>query len=147
MANILVEYVAKQNNMLMKVMGQELPLESIVVYQELNYRVDVLETCKALTVTAPVTTDVNKLRYHYQLTDKVLGALTTEHKFGPTVDEEGKKKRETALSSLERVIQDGRRRFSSFRATSQEQYKETVTKFIGTVLNIWVQYRNTYVKI
>lgn len=147
MANILAEYVAAQDEMLIKVAGNELPLESVIEFQELNYRVDVLETCKALTVTAPITTDVKKLGYHYQLTEKVLTALTTEHKFGPAVNEEGKKKREAALSALERVIQDGRKRFSSFKAASQEQYKEIVTKFIGAVLNVWIQYRNTYVKI
>lgn len=147
MATILTEYVAEQDDMRLKVAGYELPLESVVKYQELNYRVDVLETCKSLTTTAPCTTDLKKIGYHYQLTEKILSGLTTEHKFGPAVNEEGKKKREAALSALERVIQDGRKRFGSFKVVSKEQYKETVTKFIGTVLNIWVQYRNTYVNI
>ena len=147
MANILAEYVAAQDEMLVKVAGKELPLESVIEFQELNYRIDVLETCKALTITAPITTDVKKMGFHYQLTEKILTALTNEHKFGPAVNEDGKKKREAALSALDRVIQDGRRRFRSFKATSQEQYKDTVTKFIGAVLNVWVQYRNTYVKI
>lgn len=147
MVNILAEYVAAQDEMLVKVAGKELPLESVIEFQELNYRIDVLETCKALTITAPITTDVKKMGFHYQLTEKILTALTNEHKFGPAVNEDGKKKREVALSALDRVIQDGRRRFRSFKATSQEQYKDTVTKFIGAVLNVWVQYRNTYVKI
>ena len=147
MVNILAEYVAAQDEMLVKVAGKELPLESVIEFQELNYRIDVLETCKALTITAPITTDVKKMGFHYQLTEKILTALTNEHKFGPAVNEDGKKKREAALSALDRVIQDGRRRFRSFKATSQEQYKDTVTKFIGAVLNVWVQYRNTYVKI
>ena len=147
MANILAQYVATQNEMLLQVAGNELPMESVVEYQELNYRIDVLNTCKALTITAPVTTDAQKLGYHYQLTDKVLGTLTTEHKFGPSVDEEGKKKREASLSALERVIQDGRRRFQSLNITSNEQYKKLVISFIGAVLNVWIQYRNTYVNI
>lgn len=147
MANILAEYVAAQDEMLVKVAGKELPLESVIEFQELNYRIDVLETCKALTITAPITTEVKKMGFHYQLTEKILTALTNEHKFGPAVNEDSKKKREAALSALDRVIQDGRRRFRSFKATSQEQYKDTVTKFIGAVLNVWVQYRNTYVKI
>ena len=147
MANILAQYVATQNEMLLQVAGNELPMESVVEYQELNYRIDVLNTCKALTVTAPETMDRKKLGYHYQLTDKVLGTLTTEHKFGPAVDEEGKKKREALLTTLERVIQDGRRRFQSLNITSNEQYKKLVISFIGAVLNVWVQYRNTYVNI
>ena len=147
MANILAQYVATQNEMLLQVAGNELPMESVVEYQELNYRIDVLNTCKALTVTAPETMDKKKLGYHYQLTDKVLGTLTTEHKFGPAVDEEGKKKREASLSALERVIQDGRRRFQSLNITSNEQYKKLVISFIGSVLNVWIQYRNTYVNI
>lgn len=147
MANILAQYVATQNEMLLQVAGNELPMESVVEYQELNYRIDVLNTCKALTVTAPETMDKKKLGFHYQLTDKVLGTLTTEHKFGPAVDEEGKKKREASLSALERVIQDGRRRFQSLNITSNEQYKKLVISFIGSVLNVWIQYRNTYVNI
>ncbi len=147
MAKILAQYVATQNEMLLKVAGNELPIESMVEYQELNYRIDVLNTCQALTVTAPETMDRKKLGYHYQLTDKVLGTLTTEHKFGPAVDADGKKKREAALSALERVIQDGRRRFQSLNITSNGQYKKLVISFIGAVLNVWVQYRNTYVNI
>lgn len=147
MAKILAQYVATQNEMLLKVAGNELPIESMVEYQELNYRIDVLNTCHALTVTAPETMDRKKLGYHYQLTDRVLGTLTTEHQFGPIVDEEGKKKREASLSALERVIQDGRRRFQSLNITSNEQYKKLVISFIGAVLNVWVQYRNTYVNI
>lgn len=147
MANILAQYVATQNEMLLKVAGNELPVEAVVEYQELNYRIDVLNTCKALTVTAPVTTDKKKLGYHYQLTDKVLGTLTTEHKFGLVVDEAGKQKREAALSALERIIQDGRRKFQNINITSKEQYQKLVISFIGAVLNVWVQYRNTYVNI
>ena len=147
MANILSEYVARHEDMKLKIAGNELPMESVVQYQELNYRVDVLETCKALTIVAPVTTDTKKMGFHFQLTDKVISALTSEHKFGPTVNDEGKKKREAALSALERVIKDGRKRFCSFNATSEDQYKIAITNFIGAVLNVWVQYRNTYIKI
>ena len=119
MANILAQYVATQNEMLLQVAGNELPMESVVEYQELNYRVDVLNTCKALTITAPVTTDAQKLGYHYQLTDKILGTLTTEHKFGPSVDEEGKKKREASLwNVLFRMDAEGSKVSTSHRTSN-----------------------------
>lgn len=62
-------------------------------------------------------------------------------------DVEGQKKREAALAAVERVVQDGRRRFSSFKADTQDQYRKTINAFISAVLPVWVQYRNTYVNV
>lgn len=147
MATILADYLARQDEFRCKVLDNSMPLEDMAGYQELNYRVDILESCKALTVSAPITTDVKKMGYHYQLTDAVLGAALTDHQVGPKTDAEGEKKRETAYKSVERVIKDGQRRFRSFKASKKEQYKETVTNYINAVIQVWIQYRNTYINI
>lgn len=47
-------------------------VEQLIVYQELIYRIGVLETAKALCSSAPVTTDTKPLVQHYQLVDAFL---------------------------------------------------------------------------
>lgn len=144
---ILEQYLEKRNELSSQIDADSLPLDSLVVYQELNYRIDVLETCKAFCQTAPQTTELKVLGFHYQLAESILRALTTERKFGPKPNEEGQKKREAALAAVERVVQDGRRRFSSFKADTQDQYRKTINAFISAVLPVWVQYRNAYVNV
>ena len=61
-----------------------------MVYQELLYRIQVLETCQMLCKTAPVTTDTRELVGHYQLVDAVLFCAGKEHAFGAPVQEQGK---------------------------------------------------------
>ena len=84
------------------------------------------------------------------LTVRTVFSLITgliERKFGPRTDAEGLKKRETASMSFEKVVQDGRKRFSSFKPTSQDQYKSTIGNYILTLLPVWMQYRNTYINV
>lgn len=147
MATILTDYLARQDELRYKVIENDMPLEEMLNYQELNYRVDILETCKALTISAPITTDTKKMGYHYHLTDAVFNSILNDRKIGPKTDVEGEKKRETAYKTVERVIQDGRRRFRSFSVSSNEQYKETISQLINAVLQVWIQYRNTYTNI
>lgn len=106
-----------------------------------------LETFQAYLKTAPITTDVRQLQFHYQLMRAYIGFLETERKFGAATDDEGKKKRRTAAETLTRVIEDHKKRFGSFRATSPEQYKKEIGNLVNTVLPVWIQYRNTYVQI
>lgn len=140
-------YLEKQEEFKSQIKANSLPPDSLIVVQELNYRIDVLETCKALFKAAPVATDLKVLGYHYQLSEVIIRGLLTEHQIGAKVDETGKQKRETAHSALDRVIQDGRKRFNGYRVSTQEQYAKDFGAFINAVLSLWIQYRNTYVKI
>lgn len=105
----------------------------------------ILETFRSFCRTAPLTTDVKVLGYHYQLVNAYVRFLLNERKFGPKTDEAGQKKRETAYVSLERVVQNGAKQFSSFTASSQDQYKKIISGMINTILPVWIQYRNTYI--
>ena len=55
-------------------------------------------------------------------------------------------KLEKILSDKEN-IQKCARQFSSFKATTQEQYRKCVCDMVNTVLPIWIQYRNTYINL
>lgn len=147
MATILEQYREKQNNIRAQIAENSLPPEDLLVMQELNYRICVLETFQSFCKSAPVTTDTKVMGYHFQLVDAYVRFVLGERKFGPKTDSDGQKKRETAYTSFERVVQDGRKRFSSFKAGNQEQYKSAISTFVNTVLPMWMQYRNTYINI
>lgn len=147
MANILEQYLAKQEELRKQIQANNLPPAALADYQELVYRIGVLEAFKAFSRSAPVTLDTKIMGQHYQIADSNIRALLTERQIGPKPDEEGRKKRETALTALKRVVEDGRKRFGSFSVTSQEQYKNCIGSLINTVMPVWIQYRNTYINI
>lgn len=147
MATILDQYREKQNNIRAQIAANSLPPEELLIMQELNYRICVLETFQSFCKSAPITTDTRVMGYHFQLVDAYVRFVLNERKFGPKADAEGQKKRETAYTSFDRVVQDGRKRFSSFKAGNQEQYKSTISTYVNTILPVWMQYRNTYINI
>lgn len=147
MATILDQYRDTQTVIHSQIFENSLPPEDLVKMQELNYRICVLETFQAFCKSAPITMDTRVMGYHFQLVDAYVRFILTERRFGPKTDAEGKKKQQTALSSLEGVVQDGRKRFSSFTAGTQEQYKACISKYINAILPVWMQYRNTYVNL
>ena len=147
MATILEQYRQKQNEIREKIAGNNLALEELLVMQELNYRICVLETFQSFCKSAPVTMDTKQMGYHFQMVDAYVRFILNERRFGPRTDENGQKKRETALTSLERVVQDGKQRFSSFSPGKADQYKNSISQYVNTVLPVWVLYRNTYITI
>lgn len=147
MANILEQYIAKQKELNSQIQSSNLSPSALADYQELVYRIGVLEAFKAFSRTAPVTLDTKAMGRHFQIADSNIRALLTERQIGPRPDEEGKKKRETAHTALKRVVEDGHKRFGNFKASTQEEYKKCIGNLINTVLPVWIQYRNTYVNI
>lgn len=148
MATILQQYRDMQSNLKSQITTIHFPINQILVLQELNYRICVLETFETYCKTAPVTSDVNEIAFHYQLVDAYVRGTLTERRFGLRGDDEVKKRRETATTSFERVVQDGRKRFVSFAVGApSEQYKNDINNYIKTILPVWLQYRNCYINI
>ena len=115
--------------------------------QELNYRICVLETFQTFCKSAPITMDTKAMGYHFQMVNAYVNFVLNERRFGPKADADGQKKRETALASFERVVQDGKKRFTSFSAGTNEQYKKSISQYVNTILPVWMQYRNTYINL
>lgn len=147
MATILDQYLEKQNTIKSQIAENSLPPEDLLIMQELNYRICVLETFQSFCKSAPITMDTKVMGYHFQMVDAYVRFTLNERRFGLKADAEGQKRRETALSSFEHVVQDGRKRFSSFKAGTQEQYKTSISQYIHTILPVWMQYRNTYINL
>ena len=56
------------------------------------------------------------------------------------------KVRETAERALLKVVSDGERRFKSLAIQFQQYYK-SIYDYFQTVLIVWTQYRESYIKI
>lgn len=147
MATLLDNYVQRLDNFNSMIAKNELPLDWMLILQEVKYRICVFETMRNFCQTAPVTMEAKFMGYHYQMVDAYIHFIETERKFGPKVDENGQKKRETASNSLARVITDQKKRFSNYHPANQDQYKRDITNMINTVLSVWVQYRDTYINV
>lgn len=147
MATILDQYLEKQNTIRSQIAENSLPPDDLLIMQELNYRICVLETFQSFCKSAPVTTDPRVMGYHFQMVDVYVRCILKERRFGLKADEEGQKRRETAFSSFERVVQDGKKRFSSYKIGTEEQYKTSISQYIHTILPVWIQYRNTYINL
>lgn len=147
MATILDRYREKQNEIRSKVAENSLMLEELLTMQELNYRICVLETFQTFCKSAPITMDTKAMGYHFQMVNAYVKFVLNERRFGPKTDADGQKKRETALASFERVVQDGKKRFTSFSAGTNEQYKKSISQYVNTILPVWMQYRNTYINL
>ena len=106
MATILEQYRKRQNEIREQIAANSLPLDQMLIMQELNYRICVLETFESLCKSAPVTMDTKSMGFHFQLVDAYVRFTLNERKFGPKTDVEGQKKRETALQSFTQVVQD-----------------------------------------
>lgn len=147
MATILNKYLQVRDSMQEKIKQGALPCDQILVYQEILYRISVLETCQAFCKTAPVTMDAKQLSYHYKIVDAYLTSLISDHKFGMPADEALKAKRKTASASLQEIIQSCRKSFSSFKPVTNDLYRTNISALVNTVLPVWVQYRDAYIQL
>jgi hypothetical protein len=94
---------------------------------------------------APHSTEPPELLGHYQMFDAYIHNLTLERRFGKSIIE---RLCETAHGNLLQIIQDYRKRFSSFAPGNDAGcYKAAIANILQTVLPVWIQYRQTYTEI
>jgi len=145
MATTLEQYYQTRQQLGARIAEGKLDCNQLLGYQELLYRISVLESCMNFIKTAPVTSDLKSMSFHYQVVDALITCLLQERQFGIPADEKLKKQRATALSNLQTVVTTFRKQFQSFAPTSPEAYRDTISKMINTVLLAWLQYRYTYI--
>ena len=147
MATWLNDYQVRKEQMAPLAAKGEFSLMQSMEYQELLYRIEVLETCQMFCKTAPVTTDLKVLIGHYQLVDAYMQCIDRERRIGLPADEKQRAYRKTSSEMLEKIVTDCRKRFSSFQPSSQDLYKRSISTLLSTVLPVWLQMRNAYTKI
>ena len=114
MASWLDEYQNIKTDMERDFNGAIPAVEQLIVYQELIYRIGVLEMAKELCSSAPVTTDTKALVRHYQLVDAYLRCVVNERRFGPPADVKLKERRGPRPTRSARYTQTAE---SAFRAS------------------------------
>ena len=145
MATTLDQYYQKKQQLAAKFSDGSLTMDQLLGYQELLYRIDVLESCMAFVKTAPVTADLKAMSFHYHVVDALITCLLQERQFGIPADEKLKKQRSSALNNLQTVVACFRKQFQSFAPTSPGAYRDAIGKMINTILPAWLQYRYTYI--
>ena len=98
MATWLNDYKAYKEALSHEFEGGAVAIGKVLQYQELLYRIDVLETCQMLCKTAPVTMDMKSLVAHYQLVDAYVQSLSKERRIGIPPDEKLKASRQTSAA-------------------------------------------------
>ncbi len=147
MASLLSQYREMRDQYNAQLKENCLPPDSWMDLQELIYRIGVLEGFLAYMKTAPVTTELKVLGYHFNLVDIFIGSIYGERKFTKVTGDDADKKRKTAQEMYATVVTQGKKEFQSFKANSDRHYKNSMSKYIETVLCAWVQLRNTFVNI
>ena len=145
MATTLEQYYQTKQQLNAKMAEGKFTNDQLLGYQELMYRISVLESCMMFLKSAPVSTDTGVLGFHYKVVDALFTCMLQERQFGIPADEKIKKQRATALENLQLVINSFRRPFQSFVPSTPESYRDAVSKMITTVLPVWLQYRFTYI--
>lgn len=116
--------------------------EQIRTYQELLYRISVLESFQMFVKTAPATTNVTLLLPHYQLVDAFVQNILIERREPAAAERQ--KQIEMCHTSLKQVVDDYRRRFGSFAPTRDTHYQAEIRNAVSSVIPVWIQYRNTF---
>lgn len=141
----MLSYYQNKQQLNARISENKLTMDQLLGYQELLYRISILESCMNFVKTAPVTADVSAMSFHYKIVDALFTCLLLERQFGIPADEKLKKQRATALGNLQTVITSFRKQFQSFAPTTPEAYRDAISKMVNTVLPAWLQYRFTYI--
>lgn len=145
MATTLEQYNQMKQQLAAKIADGTMTVDQLLGYQELLYRISVLESCMNFVKTAPVTNDMKVMSYHYQVVEALFTCLVQERQFGIPADDVVRKQRATALENLQTVVNSFRKQFQSFKPAAPEAYRAAVTKMVNTILPAWLQYRFTYI--
>jgi len=118
-------------------------------YQELLYRIEVLQVCQMFLQSAPESVNTGDLLPHYQIMNAYIENLVLERRSAAECGDTAIKIRDTAYDNLRSIIDDYRKRFGSFSpGNDASRYGKEISMVCQTVLPAWVQYRQTctYIK-
>lgn len=143
----LQDYLELRENFRKQIEEGTFPAKDMLILQELNYRIEILDTLKNFCRTAPISADMRVIGYHHKLVLAFVARIAGERKLGEKADTDTAQRRETAQNTLLQVVEDCSKRFAAFHAESGEQYKNALRAFVDTILPVWLQFRTSYVDI
>ena len=145
MATILENYLNLKTTLDAGMQAAKPDPAQIWQYQELLYRIEVLQVCQMFLKSAPESADVKTIVPHYQMMDAYVQNLMQERQ---NVAGQDKQPCQTAYNSFFGVVSDYRKRFGSFAPGNDTgKYGKEIAAVIRAVLPAWIQYRETCVAI
>lgn len=147
MATILQTYQERKALLEQAAQQGTISNNDVFVYQELVYRISILQTFQMFGRNAPVSTSMPELMLHYKLANIFLYSLCNDHRFGFPTDEKGMAQRQTVHNSLVGAVQASEKQFSSFRPSTPQTYPNCINNIFHAVLPVWLQYRDSYISL
>ena len=147
MATVLERYQTLRFQIGERMQKEPITPDMLWRYGELVFRIGVLETLQVYLNAAPLVMERSQLEGHYKMLDAYVQSITLDRKYGPSRGPDTQKERETAEKSLAQVVQDYRKRFSSFKPQNEESYRSEVGRAVQTVLPAWFQMRESFVPL
>ena len=147
MATVLEKYQARKQELLPLISEGKATTRTLWQLSEVTYRISIMETLRIFCDTAPVTAEMKTLQMHYRMLDAFIQNIAQERSYGPNRGSDTEKERNAARTNLDRVIQDYRRRFSSFTPSYNESYQWEVSEVMKVLMPAWLQMRETFVPL
>lgn len=147
MATVLEKYQARKQELIPLLSEGKATTRILWQLCEVTYRISIMETFRLFCDTAPVTTEMKTLQLHYRMLDAFIQNVAQERSYGPNRGPDTEKERSAARTNLDRIIQDYRRRFSSFNPTFKESYQWEIGGVVKALMPAWIQMRETFVPL
>lgn len=147
MATLLEKYQNMKSDLMAESEKRLLNETEQLQFQEIVYRVSVLETLMRYTTNMPVTTDKNVLVMHFRPLNALVRSLPYERRFGLPGDQKVEAQRTTATTSLMEAMESYLSFFQGYQPGDDTQYREDIKSMINALIPIWLQFRSSYVQI
>lgn len=121
-----------------------LEADSIIVSQELHYRLSVIQSFREYVMSAPVSSDVAAMTTHYRMVLGFLKCLPNERLYGKDIDKPGITE---CQKNLEDFYLQTKEFFMSFRPSSDEAYAVNLDSALSVYLCLFRGLRESITKI
>jgi len=143
----LERYLLRRFDLETALRAEPVDLTVLWKYQEVMYRISVIETCRAFQETIPASDEIVTLLPHFQMLMAFFQHLVSERRLGIPDDIKTRRHRDSAHMSLVRIMDDHSSRLMHYTPEGPEQYRLDVRNIISTVLSAWMQYRDSLLPI
>ncbi len=124
-----------------------LSIYEATIFQEIAYRLSVLDVIARIDAAIPETTERSKCGAHYQFMMSYLHLLVEEHCFVKPSSDKAAEARACAKEMLIKILKDNEQRLMSFMPQEPGDYHKMAKNTLQTVTIAWISYRETFVRI
>lgn len=124
-----------------------LSIYEATLYQEIAYRLSVLDVIARIDAAIPETMEKSKCGAHYQFMMSYLQLLVEEHCFVKPSSDKAAEARACAKEMLIKVLKDNEQCMMRFVPQEPADYRKVARNTLQTVTIAWISYRETFVRV